>query len=138
MDPEVRGQVDDAAARAAQPGHGARRRRVRQRRERELDAAREGDGIDRLEAQIEPPAQRGKHVAHIAPRALLRGHCRDLEFGMPQQDPQQLEARIPAGPDDCDLHTINASRTGTARARRAGRTSSAPSCARRGSRSRAS
>ncbi len=104
VDPEVGREIDDAAGRVAQPDHGARRRRVRQRRERELDAARERGGIDRLEAQIEPPAQRREHVAHLAPRALLRRHCRDLEFGMAQQDAQQLEARVPAGPDDSHLH----------------------------------
>src|SRR5262245_4622638 len=104
VDPEIRGQIDHAAARVAQPRDCSRRRRVRQRREREFDAPCERRGVDGVEAQVEAPAQRRKHVAHLAPRALFGGHCGDLELGMPQQNAEELEARVPAGPDDRHLH----------------------------------
>ena len=133
--PEVRREVEHGDAGLAQRRHRGRGGRVRERGEGELDLARELGGVGRgREAQIQHPAQGREGVAHRLARALLGRHHRELEPGMAQEDPQELEPGVPARSEDRDLHAgTTAWRTGSDGARRAGRTSSAPSCARRGS-----
>ena len=123
----------------AELGHHALRLHVRQREEDHVGDGRQPLGIELVERQLGDPAQVRIHVAERLACETLRGHTREGNPRVREQEPQQLGTHVTAGAGDRDAdvthaaHPLSAWSTGTSGARPAARTSSARACAGRGS-----